>query len=136
MIKPVFVIKPPKPIKKPKSKIEKDVEGVVVEQEGKYYVRVDFSDIEGFEDCVRLLNITEDSYDTRGKESVWTKTENRYIRIIRFKDEAIVWPIPNAIPFRPTWNVKGDVIIEPDNKLSFRIKSCYPPNYGNTDSKT
>lgn len=119
-----------KPAKSNKPKIiKRDVVGIVVCDNDKYFVNYDVTTIEGFEDYKKILDITEESYNTRGKVNVWMKNPKGkgYLRIIRLKEEAMVFPVANAIPFRRDWCVRGNVIHQ-NNNLYFDIKDCYPNN--------
>ena len=118
-----------KPKKVRRETIVKNIIGTIVVNNDKYYVECELRDVEGFVNGIRLVNIHPKSTETKGKRVVYLKDprrRGRYIKLIRFKDDASNFPVPNAMPFRPGYLVKG-VIINENDKLYFRIGSCCHP---------
>lgn len=71
--------------------------------------------------------ISKDSYITKKKKIVYFRDNNRWGCIIRLIKEDRVQMPPVYLPFRPGYEVVGDIITE-NLKHVFKIKGCYKPN--------
>lgn len=72
--------------------------------------------------------ISSDSYVTKKKKIVYFKEKNnKWGSIIRLLKEDRVQMPPAYLPFRPGYEVVGDIITE-NLKHVFKIKGCYKPN--------
>lgn len=124
-----FKIKPIKSTKKKKesnalTKLTKLVRGVCrLNEEGNYKVQIKYNESEN-PDWL-YLDFTEDSYNLKGKTSIFTKTKDKYgkyTRIIRDKFTSIVFPgdVERYVPFCPNWVVEG-YICRINGKLVFEF---------------
>lgn len=122
-----FKIKPIKSIKKKKesnalTKLSKLVKGVCrLDEDGNYKVQIKYNESEN-PDWL-YLDFTENSYNLKGRTSIFTKTKDKkgkYTRIIRDKLTAIAFPGDSEkyIPFSPNWIIEG-YICRIDGKLVF-----------------
>ena len=83
---------------------------VFIDGDGKYKVR----NIEGQSKDL-ILEFTPESYNLKGRESIFTKCKKNFerrTRIIRTKDHAIAYPGSSEIyvPFAPNWEVNGYIV--------------------------
>lgn len=110
-------------VKKTSKFVRRNVEAYIVERNNKYYVRLDIKNPDDFEDVTKLYPLTKNSYNTKGKTEVWRKDKRGYIRILRFADDALVFPVPLAIPFKPNMYCTGNIITDIDGIEKFELKS-------------
>lgn len=106
--------------------ITRNITGTIIEDEGNYFVKCKLKDIENFENGIRVLPITEDSYSCLDKTNYWYKDPktNKWIHFIRFEDESKVFNKPKCyLSFRPGYIAKGN-IVDVNGKLHFRILDC------------
>ena len=126
MVKFIFgkfkVVTTNKKIKKENAIIQSNIRGIVIEENGTIKVKIDDN----------IYDITEDSYDCKGKKEVWYKNirdkHGKYICIIRAIDDRKAMD-ERFIPFRVGLPCTGDLIKESFNKPKFRIKKCINPIY-------
>ena len=132
---PLKVVILNKPKKVRRQIIAERITGTIVLKDNEFLVRCALKDVDGFENGIRFVRIDSKSFETKGKTTVYIKDPNRkgcYVKIIRFKSEAMCFRVPNAYPFRPGFTTKGN-IINVDDKLYFRITNCCHPSQLNND---
>lgn len=102
---------PKKRVETTYKKVTKLIKGIVfIDGDGKYKVH----NVEG-EDKNLVLEFTPESYNLKGRESIFTKCSKNFqkrTRIIRSKDHANVYPGSTEIyvPFAPNWEINGYVV--------------------------
>lgn len=120
-----FSIKPKgtKRIKKDAGKykvIEKDCEGVIIAKDGTYKVLYKNT----------VYSITDESFDTKGKKTIYAKWRDKYghrIKFIRDKDNRPRAPRRLYAAICDGLVCKGKIIQPPLGGILFHIRICYNP---------
>lgn len=127
-----------KPVKTPRKKVSTGIKriskmttGLVIIEHGDYKVRI-FSNDYSTSSGDLVLEFTPDSYELKGRETIFTKViseEIKVTRIIRTQLHSLSFPGSNEkyVPFAPNWIVKGH-IVEKDNKKYFEFSDIVTIN--------
>lgn len=114
-------------------RINKLVRGkVIIDENGEYKVYVDLESDDLFKSKI-LLPFSARSFKLNGRETIFSKTKdehNNYVRYVRSKEKAKWFPGSEEfyVPFCPNWIVKGYVLKDENDYMTFDFKDIVAPD--------
>ena len=122
--------KPNKTYASKPTKVSKLVVGKCFIEDGVYKVHVELEPKDAIDNypAKLLLEFTNNSYDLKGHEKIFSKcktNEDKWICYCRTKDHATVFPGDrrNYVPFASNWLCSG-YVVKVDNHLMFEFKEA------------
>lgn len=117
-------------------KVTKLLKGVVIIINGEYFLKIKGENLKGTDleekySEVLYLPFTEESYNLKGRTSVWDRTPDKYGKYVRYiRDDVHARCHPGSperyVPFCKNWVCSGH-IVRHNGKLMFNFNECIAP---------